>query len=295
MDKISQRTWRVLTTTIVMAVSALYVGGTIPCQGMGFPLDDGWIHQTYARNLAQTGRFAYVPGRVSSGSTSPLWTLLLALGYVLRVPSILWVHMMGGASWLLIGWTSADLTLRLFPRQRSVARWVGMACLLEWHLAWAAFSGMETALFTFLCLLLIERYAAGTHPFWLGAIGGLVFLARPEGLVLVALLGVLFLWDHYRIDRRVGQRLLLALVDLGAGLAILIVPYVVFNQVVSGSLFPNTFYAKQAEYQALLAQPFWFRLWLVLRRPMVGAQVLLIRGTGASDPRFCLAVVQVSA
>jgi hypothetical protein len=44
----------------------------------GFPLDDGWIHQTYARNLAEYGQWAYLPGTISGGSTSPLWTLLLS-------------------------------------------------------------------------------------------------------------------------------------------------------------------------------------------------------------------------
>ena len=37
-------------------------------QGLaGFPLDDAWIHQTYARNLAETGQLAYLPGQPSAG------------------------------------------------------------------------------------------------------------------------------------------------------------------------------------------------------------------------------------
>jgi hypothetical protein len=276
----SQRMWNLLSVAVVLAAGALYLGSTIRCGMLGFPLDDGWIHQTYARNLAQTGQFAYVPGHPSAGSTSPLWTLLLAAGYLLRLPPTLWAYMLGGAAWLLVGWTSVALAGRLFPRQRSVAPWVGMACLLEWHLAWAAFSGMETTLFTFLSLLLIERYAAKAHPFVVGAIGGLLLLARPEGIVLVGLLiGVMLLDRYWSMDEREGiwgKSLLLILADLGAGLVALIAPYVVFNEIVSGQPFPNTFYAKQAEYQALLAMPFLLRLWRVLRRPLIGAQVLLL-------------------
>jgi hypothetical protein len=37
---------------------------------LGFPLDDAWIHQTYARNLAETGQLAYLPGQPCSGHTS---------------------------------------------------------------------------------------------------------------------------------------------------------------------------------------------------------------------------------
>ncbi|NLF15366.1 MAG: hypothetical protein GX597_26550, partial [Anaerolineaceae bacterium] len=45
----------------------------------GFPLDDAWIHQTYARNLAATGQLAYLPGQPSAGSTSPSWSFLLSV------------------------------------------------------------------------------------------------------------------------------------------------------------------------------------------------------------------------
>ena len=41
---------------------------------IGFPLDDAWIHQTYARNLARSGQLAFVHGVPSAGSTAPLWS-----------------------------------------------------------------------------------------------------------------------------------------------------------------------------------------------------------------------------
>ena len=48
---------------------------------VGFPLDDAWIHLTYARNLATHGEWAFVPGQASAGSTAPLWSALLAIGF----------------------------------------------------------------------------------------------------------------------------------------------------------------------------------------------------------------------
>ena len=72
---------------IIVLASLLSVGGYIAwsySQGtVGFPLDDAWIHQTYARNLAQTGQLAYLPGQPSAGSTSPAWSFLLSVGYLL--------------------------------------------------------------------------------------------------------------------------------------------------------------------------------------------------------------------
>ncbi|MCX7841016.1 MAG: hypothetical protein N2559_16390, partial [Anaerolineae bacterium] len=62
---------------------------------IGFPLDDAWIHQVYARNLATRGEFAFFPSQPSAGSTSPLWTMLLAVGYVLRLDFRVWAFLLG--------------------------------------------------------------------------------------------------------------------------------------------------------------------------------------------------------
>jgi hypothetical protein len=67
-----------------------------------------------------------------------------------------------------------------------------------------------------------------------------------------------------------------ALLLAGAGLVV--APYLALNLRLSGTLWPNTFYAKQAEYAALLAQPLLVRLWRVGTAPLVGAQALLVPG-----------------
>ena len=49
---------------------------------ISFPVDDAWIHLTFARNLARFGDWAYFPGDpVTTGSTSPLFTLLEAAAF----------------------------------------------------------------------------------------------------------------------------------------------------------------------------------------------------------------------
>ena len=269
-----------LGACLVLLVSAWHLAGAARCGQRGFPLDDAWIHQTYARNLATRGQFAFGSEGSSVGSTSPLWTALLSLGYLVGSKPLPWAYALGVASWLLVAWISASLAQRLFPQERRFAFLVGLACLAEWHLAWAAFSGMEILVFTFLSLLLLERWAARARPAWLGLIGGLSILVRPEAIVLVGLVATLTAVEVLRRPISGGSRhsRLPALAGLGAGLALSLLPYLATNLWISGRPFPNTLYAKQAEYRVLLEQPLWTRLWSVSRQPWIGAQVLLIPG-----------------
>jgi hypothetical protein len=63
-------------------------------------------------------------------------------------------------------------------------------------------------------------------------------------------------------------------------LAAVLAPYVAFNLRASGSLWPNTFYAKQTEYGFLRDMALPLRFWRVLAPTLVGAQVLLLPGFG---------------
>jgi arabinofuranosyltransferase len=264
--------------------AALYLGRTAASGRLGFPLDDGWIHQTYARNLAQTGQMAYAPGQPSAGSTSPLWTVLLSVGYLLRLDYRLWTYLLGAVFLALTAWMVYRLARRLFPNQPWAAPLAGLLCALEWHLAWAAFSGMETILYTCLLLWLMDlqlaicrQQSAIRHaPFAIaGVVAGLLTLTRPEGLLLAGLGGLALLWRAWRAARWRGA---LAVAAYGLAFAIVVSPWLAFNLRVSGQPLPNTFYAKQAEYHVYLTLPIWSRLARVLLPTLAGAQFLLIPG-----------------
>ena len=294
-ELLTNRRWPLPSLALLASAltAALYLGWTAISGRLGFPLDDGWIHQTYARNLAHTGQMAYLPGQPSAGSTSPLWTGLVSIGYLLRLDFRAWTYLLGGVFLALTAWTAYCLAHRLFPDQPWAAPLTGLLCALEWHLAWAAFSGMETILFTWLLLLLMNmqfsilnsQFSIRNWRFSIaGIVAGLMTLTRPEGLLLVGLVGLALLWHVWRGMRWQG---ILAVGGYGLVFAAVTSPWLAFNLRVSGQPFPNTFYAKQAEYAVLSSLPIWTRLARVLLPTVAGAQFLLIPGFlyAASRPR----------
>lgn len=249
---------------VLAYLAASRAGGFI-----GFPLDDAWIHQTYARNLAQYGEFAFVPGQPSAGSTSPAWTVLLALGYWLGLDFRLWTYLLGAALLALNAWLAHRAVLTYWPGAHGAAWAAGLFVATEWHLVWAAASGMETLLFSALVLLTCLLTPHG-HGFFLGLCAGLSLLVRPDGLLLLPLVLARVMLDPSRSIPN-GARVL-------AGFALVCLPYLAFNQWLAGSPWPNTFYAKQAEYAVLRLAPILERLAQVGVLPLIGAQAMLLPG-----------------
>jgi hypothetical protein len=286
-------------SVVIVVVALLSVGGylgwTYGNGLVGFPLDDAWIHQTFARNLAETGQLAFLRGQPSAGSTSPAWSFLLSVGYLLGIDFRVWAYLLGGLSLAAAAWLAYRLFLRLAPTKTTVALLVGLFCAVEWHLVWAAASGMETMLFTALSLGLLEYFisqvAARESPpgptslrkeqavisaVGIGLLGGILALTRPEGLVLAGLVivGLIFL-PRPASRNDITDRLLTAGISLLA-MGVVLVPLLAFNLRTAGTVFPNTFYAKQIEYRvdgSLL-----IRFWSVLSPTLVGGQVLLLPG-----------------
>ncbi|MCS6871851.1 MAG: hypothetical protein NZ571_10385 [Anaerolineae bacterium] len=253
--------------------------------GLGFPLDDAWIHQTYGRNLAQTGTWSFVAGMPSGGSTSPLYTLLLALGYGLNMPYVWWSALLGAAALALTAMFGARLAERLFNGVRNVGWWTGVALCLTWHLLWSAVSGMETALFAALVIIACEaasrqlqtdlsaraRLLGGVA---LGVVCAALIAARPEGMLLAGMIGVTLL-PALSHDRRNAAAWLIGVL---VSSSLCLVPYFLLNLSVSGSLLPNTFSAKQAQFAPLLARGFLVNFLEMLTPLLAGAQIALSAG-----------------
>ncbi len=254
------------------ALSGLgYLAIALAATPLGFPLDDAWIHQVFARNLARHAEFSYNPGQPVAGSTSPLWTLLLVPGQLFEgVLMLPWAYALG---WLFLALTAREgyLLTRLLGGKSGPALAVGLFLTFEWRLAWAGTSGMETILFTFGSLFLLRQYlrltplaltssptfaAALPTPgspalplnlrtaFFLGLAGGLLTLVRPEGMVLLGLIGVDWGWRQRGQWGKLGREW----ACIALGWLVAAVPYFLLNYALSGSPLPNTFGAKVSGY-----------------------------------------------
>lgn len=181
---------------LVYALCLAIIGSAL-LQHFGFPLDDSWIHQSVARNFAHYGSLGYLPNQPSSGSTSLLWTLILATNYRLSpaISPILFTLTLNVVFVVL----SAQLFLSMALQdghKLPVAMLLAVAPAADGNYLWLAFTGMEHILFITLSLAVIwlwMRPSATARGRWTAAIGaglcmGLLGMTRPEGIVLPLLL-----------------------------------------------------------------------------------------------------------
>jgi hypothetical protein len=203
-----------------------------------FPLDDAWIHLTYARDLARHGAFTYFPGdRSSAGSTAPLFTLLETLLFFVTRNEFFIALAIGLVAqlWFLI-------TLARWASQRlGHAGWAALAVAmvaLDGRFAILAASGMETSLFLVLMAAAFSAWSRG-NVVRAAAMTGVAVWVRPEALIL----GGVFALDVL-IERRARRGWV-------AGLAVfvaLVAGYAGFNLATGHTAFPNTLAAKAAYY-----------------------------------------------
>lgn len=240
----------VLATLLValLALCTLILVAPAYLPSLGFPLDDAWLRAVYARMLAHTGSFAYNPGIPTTNITSPLWSVVCALPYLLGSPGP------GGVLVLtkLIGFglhcsTAIVLYFALGTgRETSLLRAAG-ASLFAFHptAVSAAMSGMEVPLATLMACVLVCTARRGRFlPHLLAS--ALAPLARPElGLLCVALP---FLFFAHRDRARLIATISAAVVGVTIPFGLLAVR----DLSLTGLALPATFYANVGRAQVSL-------------------------------------------
>jgi hypothetical protein len=109
------------------------------------------------------------------------------------------------------------------------------------------------------------------NHFGLGLIVGLCVWVRPDGAALLIPLLITIVPDTPSV--RAGfKNLLLS----GLGFVLLAAPYLLFNLALSGTILPNTYYAKQTEYADLLLVPLYQRFFAQTLQLVTGVGFIIL-------------------
>jgi hypothetical protein len=212
-------------------------------------VDDAYITFRYARNIVEGRGFVYNPGERVLGTTTPLYTLLIA-GLALVTGSRDFPTLAMAVNALA---SAASVGLLYALGKRFVGHWLPAAAVaLLWAVApysvTFAVGGMETNLT--IALLLAAAYAHVTgHPRVMAALSAFALLARPDTAILLVLLWLDLLIDHLRTARS-GLSLHKAmpwqeaLITLG-----ILAPWLLFSLLYFGSPLPASIGAKSVTYR----------------------------------------------
>ena len=173
--------WLLLTGLLALALAARL----LPGQRI---VDDAYITFRYARNLITGRGFVYNPGEHVLGTTTPLYTVLLA-GLALVTGSYDFPALAMGIN-AVSGATAVGL-LYVLDKRLAEHQAPALGAALLWALApysvTFAIGGMETDLTIALLLTTANAHLSG-KPRAMAVLSGLALLARPDTAILVGLL-----------------------------------------------------------------------------------------------------------
>ncbi len=215
-------------------------------------IDDSYITFRYARHLVSGNGFVFnpptpgaSPGERVQGTTTPLYTLLMAGlalplgGAAAPFPAMaLAVNALADAATCLLLWQIG---------RRLGAEWAGLAAALVWAVApysvTFAIGGLETSLYVFLLTGMVAAYLWKRHTLTT-LCAALALLTRPDAILLVAPLALDRLWRAFR--KGSAERL-----ELGEVLAFLLpcLAWGIFATAYFGSPIPHSVTAKLAVYR----------------------------------------------
>lgn len=235
-------------------------------------VDDAFITFRYVRNIISGHGFVFNIGEHILGTTTPLYTLYLALLGSLGLDFIT----LGKLTNIMADAASCVLLFIVVSRvsNRTVA-WVAALLILSspYNLQYSA-SGMETGIYTFMCLIVLYFYGQKRWT-WMALIGGGLVLVRPDGLLVLIVVGFMWVLDRQDIKTGIKYALLIGLVML---------PWFIFATWYFGSPIPHSVSAKALTYRSSV--PFhWLYIFMqtfTQRGGVVGPiLIMVLLGTGS--------------
>ncbi|MES2921847.1 MAG: hypothetical protein V4819_09880 [Verrucomicrobiota bacterium] len=231
--------WSLLISLAIFLIAVLSMWWAIHNRTgeISYTVDDSYIHGTLSKNLSDHGSFGIVPGEFSAASSSPLWTVLLAIVFLVTGPQT-WV--MAGMATLFGALTieranALMKSLRVGPVERVI---VILAALIYAPMLPIISTGMEHTLHTwtmmglFACLVGVSRGVTKPGVLFMWAV--LAAGARYESLFV---LPPLLIWLALRRKWR-------SAIELGIGMAVPVVGFAIYSVLHGGYVLPNSLMLK---------------------------------------------------
>ncbi len=250
-----QKNIRILIYSGIIVCSALmglaYVLFALKINGyFGFPLDDPWIHLTFAKNFSKYFSFSYYKNEiVTAGSTSPIYTFLLSVAFFITQNEFIMSYFFGILFLILSAVFFYKLSTLDFGKENIYALFVTAILISDKWLNFISGSGMETTMYIFILVSTTYFYKKRlTIPF--AVFLGLILWTRPDGVAFIAAIFIDYL-IQIKLSKSNKE---IVLFDKKSLIKILIISgiivgiYFIMNLLLSGSLFPNTYNAKLTYY-----------------------------------------------
>jgi arabinofuranosyltransferase len=234
----------------------------------GYTADDALIIFRYAENLAAGHGFVYNLGERVLGTTTPLYTLLLATLLKIKLNCFVGGLILNNLADLATAW----VLLQMFRSEEGALSWLPAVLFLfsPESLQWSL-SGMETELY--IAFIFLTFYFASTESWAVAFLfAAITVLTRIDGIAVLGVLVVAYLLRYAKLPA-------LPLVIF----AVTVLPWILFAYFYFGSPIPNSAAAKFALSGSNILSAFsniLFRGFLHLHTFGIPVLILAVLGTG---------------
>lgn len=232
---------KIILLGIAVLASALFALYRTP-----YAIDDAWITYRYAENLANGLGMVYNPGEQVLGTSTPLYTIILAIVHVFGAPVPAASQVIGFVA--MLGTLVGIFLLTKRAHSEPAALLAAGLVVSMGSFNQVVAQGMETPLYV--CLIVFAFYFFAADSLYLFALSAaLCALTRMDGLGV----GIAGFAAYWLVWRRVPWKAVALYVAC-------LVPWALFSFFYFGSIFPNALVAKQVHNDYRLT--FWMVDWL---------------------------------
>ena len=229
----------IIILLILISLHPLTVAYNYPYNYLG---DDAFITLTYSKNIVNGKGFIFNHPPATLGTTTPLFTITVALfSKLLSVDIRVIAVFLSALCWIGIIWA-----FFIFRTVWNLRDWqVGIIALVIAGLGWRAWLQMEAYVFAFLLTLSFSLFYKKLYLLS-GFTVNLLFLTRGEGVLLLPIFLATTLIQN-RVSKRPAKDLAVELSKLLIGFLAPMAIWFFYASYTFGSFLPNTLGAKQVQ------------------------------------------------